>query len=839
MTRGATKTLSVLLVLFALAAGIWIWTDGQLPDPPAPELNPPLHSAETAPSAKAPDSLQEVRTTVDAPPPNVETDAAPRLLVYPAEREFVALEGLVVDGQERPQAGVSVQLEPSRGAFHPWLEIGEDRKTPAATMSGRDGRFHFARLAAGPYEVNATGLNGLSARAQIAAVGGDVAPIVLRLAAPATPEELTVVVLDDAKVPGAGARVSLHVVSSARNILDESHVADFTAVCDEQGRALIARIPPCCLIIDAIATDGRKGSTLLTDEARAYADGRVQVIVRAGAGIEGRLTGVTMERTAGSKMRALQLLLPEQAYYSTFGRAFSAPVSDAAFRFTDLPAGVYVLALESPNGLRLMLEPMANAPNSVVPLTVTLGAGVLPLSLHIGEGAELAGDVLTQDGRPIAGARVEAVLVPRVPNLTDSFAIFGAHVWRLDSAESLGFVDPTAHVESKSDAQGGYRILGLTPGDYRVDVFAPGFSYEQRLEVAVELEHPTHLEHRLSAAGVLQGNAPDITYLGATLAGAPKPAVLAILPDDGLFTLPGLAAGDYELGSFPSDASLQPIHLADVHVAAGRTTWIDLSNAGSVRVDGRLVDGHDQPVLGTVTVSGRRMKTGPDGAFTFQMFEQRDGSNYMPYAFVDVGGLQWRLEFPSPSSASQGVRNLRLGEHALMVTVLDPDGQPAAGTLEVNSDNLLPSRLRIGADGQTMLRYLYAGEHLLKAELPGAIVPPQIVNLPATQNLVLRALPCSAIEVRVVDANGRPAARIRAIAQCWQSPDPPPLDFDEFAKRAQYYETTTDYEGVAHILAPSGPVLVSALGWYVGDPTARRLVQTTRGTALTVELTVR
>ena len=233
------------------------------------------------------------------------------------------------------------------------------------------------------------------------------------------------------------------------------------------------------------------------------------------------------------------------------------------------------------------------------------------------------------------------------------------------------------------------------------------------------------------------------------------------------------------------------------------------------------------------------MKTDPDGAFTFQMFEQRDGSNYMPTALVEVGGLRWHVEFPSASGDSQGVRNLRLGENSLLVTLLDPDGQPAAGTLEVNSDNLLPSRLRIGADGQTRLRYLYAGEHLLKAELPDAIVAPQIVNLPATQSLVLRALPCTAIEIHVVDANGRPASRIRAIAQCWQNPDPPPLDFDEFAKRAQYYETTTDYEGVAHILAPSGAVLVSAFGWYAGDPTARRLVQTTRGTPMIVELTVR
>ena len=180
-----------------------------------------------------------------------------------------------------------------------------------------------------------------------------------------------------------------------------------------------------------------------------------------------------------------------------------------------------------------------------------------------------------------------------------------------------------------------------------------------------------------------------------------------------------------------------------------------------------------------------------------------------------------------------------MGEHSLEVTLRDPDGNLVAGTLEVNSENLMPSRVSIDAGGRATLQHLLAGEMLVKAELPDGVVPPQLITLPDTQSLELRALPCALIEVHVIDAAGHPAARVRVFAQCWQSVEMPPDDLDEFARKAQFYETTTDYDGTAKILAPSGAVLVTATGWYIGDPTARLRIQTVRGKPEKVALTVR
>lgn len=675
----------------------------------------------------------------------------------------------------------------------------------------------------------------------IAVTNSDAPPVILHLAAALIPAHLMLVVLDLDKTPVAGASVAVHLVTASANLLSDDHAADFSATCSADGRAEFKHIPLRPLVIDANTPDGRRGTLLLDDDRRRYANGRVFVVVAPTGGIDGSLSGATSEQLRGSSVRALEILLPEQAYYSSFGRVHVAPVVETGFQFTSLAAGVYALELESPAGLRLELGQVADTPNSVTPLTVTVnGALVTKITAPVVEGGALAGSVLTLEGQPIAGARVEAVLTPVSANLADGFAMFGAHVWRLDSAESLALNHPSAHPGTRTDSQGAYQIVGMTPGNYRVDIFAPGHSFDQRLDVAVRVAATTQLEHRLSAAGVIQGNAMDITYLGAVPKGKEHPVMLSVLPGDGLFTLPGIAAGDYTLASFPSDTSHAWEPLVELHVDAGRTTWVDLSRAGSLHFAGRLVDASGRPVVGTLTLFGQRIRTQSDGSFAFQRSPTVGRPLYWPDVLVEVDGLQWRVPF------SDDIRRLDarfgqlvLGDQTLEVELRDADGRLTAGTLEVSGEHIVSSRIAIGADGRATLRHLFDGEYGVGAEMPDAIVTPQTVELPETTSLELKALASAPIQVSVVDEQGRPAAGIRVFASVWQGSDPPPSDQDEFVQKSLFYETTSDYDGRARILAPSGLVLVSATGWYIGDPSARQMITSVRGQVASVALTVR
>ena len=127
----------------------------------------------------------------------------------------------------------------------------------------------------------------------------------------------------------------------------------------------------------------------------------------------------------------------------------------------------------------------------------------------------------------------------------------------------------------------------------------------------------------------------------------------------------------------------------------------------------------------------------------------------------------------------------------------------------------------------------------LGAELPDSVVAPKLARVPAAWVLELKSVASSPIEVSVVDAEGKPAARIRVFAIAWQSDDPAPSDLDVLEQKTQFFESTTDDDGHARIFAPSGLVLLHASGWSVGDPTKRQMITTVRGQLTSVLMTVR
>ena len=830
-----------LLFVFLLALAVWLWigtVDSHLPGSAVSESSLPPNAATVAEPAK---DEAVVRTAVLAAQAPAAIRGSERLLVYPAQRETTTFEGIVLDAEEHQVAGLYVHLDASAGAFHPRLAIGEDRATISPVSTDSQGRFHFERVPVGPYVVRATAQDGNTARQLIAVTTGDTPPVILHLAAPEIPSHLTVVVVDADNTPVGAGTVAVHLITPAANLLNDEHIAEFSATFDSGGRCEFKNVPLQPLVIDANTPDGRRGTLLLDEQRRRYSAGHAVVTVTASGGIAGTLRGATAELLRGSSVRALQILVPDMAYYSTLGRVHTANVVADGFEFTNLPAGVFALQLDSPQGLRFELPAISDVPNSVVPLTLEVHAGeVARISALVAMGDVLAGNVLTLEGQPIAGARVEAVLTPVSANLCDGFAMFGAFVWRLDSPESLCMEHPEAHPSVNTDSAGAYRMQGLTPGAYRVDVFAPGHSFDQRLGVHVELGKVTSLEHRLSAGGVIQGNASGVTYLGAVPKDKEQPVMLAVLPDDGLFTLPGLAAGDYVLASFPSDTRFGYEPLVNVHVDEGRTTWVDLSHAGSLHFDGRLIESSGRGVRGQCNLFGQRIRTASDGSFTFQRFPTVGRPLWWPEVLVEADGLQWRVEF-SPEIREPGSHSgtLTLGDQILEVELQGPDGRPAAGTLLISGEFIVQSRIAVGADGRARLRHLLPGDYWLNAEVPGAVVAPKLARVPASAVLELKSVASSPIEVSVVDAEGKPAARIRVFAFAWQSDDPAPSDLDVFEQKAQFFESTTDDDGHARIFAPSGLVLLHASGWYIGDPTARQMITTVRGQLSSVVMTVR
>lgn len=692
-------------------------------------------------------------------------------------RPASTLHGRVVDAHGRPLVNVEVRLEPAAGGCWPALPFADDRRAPAPLHTDAEGLFASAALPAGPWRLVALPADGRRGAMRLAmprtgalvlCVDGE--PMVARL---------PVRVLGLGGAPVAGARVAVRGLDAGATAQPAQ------AFTDAEGRCALP-LPAAAWALTAESADGRCGIAL-GQGWRGGGLAHVSVLLEASGGIDGRLSGVDAARLAGSTIEALRVGSAAPVAGACYALGLATAVRDGTFALRRLPAGPYQLWLRSPNGLCLEQR------------NVQVRAGeVVSGQWAVEQGHCVAGCVQAANGAPLAGARVTS---RRWPQRDQRFlpVALREHWFQELQAEPASVHDPATHAVTATDAHGRYRLEGLPPGRYRLEVLAAGHALGQR-DLDTRTAPARTQDFTLAAAGAIQGAAWPTAYrkLALVAAAGGAPERLVGLPYDGTFTLAGVAAGDWRLMQL--DASgMEP--LATVHVEAGRTAWVDLRRPMPAQLAGRVLRADGSPAVGMVRFDHELAWLDADGGFAFA-FEQ--SLSAMPARSLEacVDGLWRRLPLPAEAAGAPAWRgDLQLGAGTLRVALQDEAGRPCAGQVRVFGPQLSED-LFVDAAGVT-LRSLSPGDYSLYGRVDGALVAPRQVTVTAEARADLRCMPAARIDVQVLDEAGRPCPHFRvavlATANAITGPD-----------------TQADEDGIAHLLLSPGRHWIGPAPWLRG-----------------------
>ncbi len=533
-------------------------------------------------------------------------------------RPGVAIEGLVVDRQDRPVAGAEIEVSGRRRLLPPPLQ-GE-----TAVVTGADGRFLLGDLTAGESLSIRIGKPGFAARE----LDNTVAPTSLRVVlAPAG--RLAGQVLDADRRAVEGATVFAAAAAGHVHGLEQSDAAgrfaiDGLAAGPVELRVLADGFVPYVLAGVELPEGGEQSG--------------LEVVLERGATVEGRVLRPDGELAAGALLTA--------------GDGVGARPADGegAFRLAGLRPGPLVVKAEHPD------YPPVSRDLDVRP-------GTNPLTVVFEAGGEVAGRVLDPDGLPLGGAEIH--LFPSAPTAgtrdfpvatsgaDGTFALRGLRPGSYQAnAAREGYVEdrttanevevaagrrseveirlvpaavrlrgrllglPPAELGrvrvhamgpglrvGRVDPQGQYTVDGLAAGEWRVRAEAGGQFSGRETEGRIAIpEGASDAELDLDFAG-------GLTLSGVVSAdGRPVSGAVFLFPHDGVaglrnaqlqvdggFRLTGLAPGRYRL-QVRERPGFGEVHSEEVELDADRTLRIEVVTA---RVSGRVLDAADgSPLVG-------------------------------------------------------------------------------------------------------------------------------------------------------------------------------------------------------------------------------------------------
>jgi len=763
--------LSGLALALLLAAGLLLYArrgSGGTADRFAWEPSTPVDEAEPR---------RDVEAELAAGPASSDSRTA-----YPAKRPVAPLRGVVADEQDKPVAGVTVTVRADFGGIVPDFSIADDRSITLTVRAADDGTFG-AELPVGPYRLAARADDGRVASAQWAVTDPpEMEPMRLVLKAPKGPP-FSVTVVDSAGQPVPGANVEVVAAVKGIGIMGEGGMPPLRGVTDADGRCGFEERPDAALAF-ATTEDGRLGWAMAPSLFAFTGAQPTRVQVDIAGALRGRLSGVRADRLQDAIVVAHALYSVDAVYYGTFGRSYEAVVRDGAYSFEHLAAGKYALTLRSPSGARLVLPRFRwgrdEVENSVATATAEVVAGNTAVrDLEVTVGGTLRGRVMA-DGKPVANALVTAALTPRNPNLEGLFQ--GVFTWDLRNRETFR-PHPEARRQTCTGPDGGYELPGLQPGLHRIEVFAQGLSYDRRMDVDVEDGKTIELRHALEPSGVLQGVTTEF-WLGVTPKGE-RPPRLVVSLDNGLFTLPGLPPGAYELLAYRDPT--RPSVFAETEVRAGETTWLDLRNAGPMRLICQVID--DGRPVGDVRVriwGHPWTRTGADGAVEARAVEPWTG------AAVEVhhAELSWHYTVTAAQrDETTWTARIPLGAHRAEVHTLDVAGTPVEAEITLSGRGTeattgaswqLNAQRRVPPTGELALEGLLEGEYQLTARFPDGTETRSSLAVPRTEPLVVAASRTGTVAITLADASGRPAAGVQAAIVIWRGEGPAPDDVEAF-----------------------------------------------------------
>jgi protocatechuate 3,4-dioxygenase beta subunit len=500
-----------------------------------------------------------------------------RLAADPGEGETalrIALErgaqgqGQVVDSQGRPLGGVHLAAQAQFREPSPIFRLdgAEER-----TRSDEEGRFTLASLMdRAAYEVTATRVGYQQRRFPLTTGAPRDEPWILVLS-PA--RAASGQVMDGEERPLAGVRVT--VVASP----GKARRGTVEPVSATSGTDGVFRLPGL-----PAATPGEPATVDLEARKEGFIPLRVRrlaipegvgpvrlgtLILTPGTVLRGRVTdsagqplaeaSVWLAPDTGQSMAAIEALRREEPTTVTDG--------EGRFRIEDLP-------LRQKVHLLFAREGYLSVPRLGLPLP---HEGELRIRLE--RGVQLRGRVLGEGGEPLGEARVR---------LHSEESPEGVVAVQRQAAEGSQLVS--------TDAQGNFRITGVTPGRVRLEAQAPGYQPSPSMALDLPPEGVVEgVELVLQAGATLEGRVTNTR--GEAVAGArlSRDRQAAISDETGFYRLEGLPPG---LGTVTVQHRAYQGASREVEIVLGDLHTADFVLEGGWPIAGRVVDEEERPVSG-------------------------------------------------------------------------------------------------------------------------------------------------------------------------------------------------------------------------------------------------
>ena len=684
--RSGAQPLAGALVSSALDPGTFVLTDAEgryrlvAPDTEALtlEARAPLHLPRAA------------RVT------QPKTGRAPTLSLSRA----VSLQGLVVDpqGTPVPGAGLAAVLEPG-GKNGPAGEIADLAAGRGVTDSA--GRFELRRLLPGAFYEIRIGKPGY-----LPAASKTVSPQPARGAQPlkivlSQARAVRGRVVDTQGRPVAGAEVRLAPSplpgqrTGAKRAEPAVEEDPFAALSDARGQFAIAHVPAAQ--IDLTARKRSHAPSLVRGIQISPGEGAADlgtVVLRPGARIAGRVIDSKGKPIASAGVHRVESLEPLDHRSARLEGEKPDAISgaDGKFVLEDLASGLPLnLIVRAPGHLPAGVRNVR--PPNQKPLMVRLEAA-----------AQLRGRVVSAEGEPVAGARVDFIWEAAVPDRPE---------------RKTG---PPVERFATSDREGRFELRNLPSGTATVSAWAEGHVPVDGREVTVPWPDPDQeLILTLERGTVLSGRVA--TTAGDPVSGARVSAggASGTSDDDGVYKVEGAPVGRTTILAFHPDYRR---FFKEVVLDKGGNQ-LDVTFEAGVEVSGRVVDERGTPVAGAGVVLNSlgarerheyRGRTGVDGAFRLSPVGRgryrltAEGDDYPPgeipepveVAGKPLEGLEVVLE---PGGAIAGrVIGLKPEELSQVEVTIRSEEQ---GTVPVMID----------AEGGYAIRKLRPGDYLLQATL--------------------------------------------------------------------------------------------------------------------------
>jgi hypothetical protein len=613
----------------------------------------------------------------------------------------VSLQGLVVDpqGAPVPGAGLAAVLEPG-GKTGPAGELVDLAAGRGVTDAA--GRFELWRLRPGAFyelRIGKTGYLPVASKAVASepARGAQSLRIVL---SPARSARGRVSNADGLPVADAEVRLTPSLLRGQRSLKAESGEPaagddPFAARTDSRGQFVITQAPAAQ--VDLTVRKRSHAPSLVRGIRIPPGPGTAElgtVVLRPGARIAGRVIDRTGKPVADAGVHLVESLdrLDDRSARLEGEEPDAVAGDDGRFALEDLASGLPLNLLvrapgHLPAGVRNVRAP------SPKPLTVRLEAAAL-----------LRGRVVSAEGDPIAGARIDFLWEASVPDRPERKT--GAPVER----------------STASDRDGRFELRDLPAGTATLSASAKGYVSVEGREVAVPWPDPDReLTLTLERGTVLSGRV-------ATTAGEPVPgarvavgAASAVSDDEGAYTVEGAPLGRATVLAFHPHYK----RFRREMVLEKSGNQLDVTFEAGVEVAGRVVDERGAPV------AGARVALQSVAARERQEYQGRTGTDGT-FRISPVSRGRYRLsaegeDYP-PAEAQEHVEVAGKALDGLEV-VLEPGGAIAGRVIGLKPEELAQVEVRIrseahgtspvmiDAEGRYEVRRLRPGDYLLQASL--------------------------------------------------------------------------------------------------------------------------